>query len=76
MMQKLKVFSPGFLKVSAKGLMEKLKSYFPYKKGFLKVTAKVKKTKRLIEVKKTKRPNAKVKNKNQRRQQPGLENQV
>ena len=31
----------------------------PYKKGFLKVTAKVKKTERPNEVKKTKRPNAK-----------------
>ena len=37
----------------------------PYKKGFLKVTAKVKKTERPNEVKKTKRPNAKaVKTKN------------
>ena len=53
--------------------MQKLKSFF-YKKGFLKVTAKVKKTKRPSEVKK---PNAKaVKTKKQRRQLPGLENQV
>ena len=47
---------------------------FPYKMGFLKVTAKVKKTQRPSEVKK---PNAKaVKTKQQRRQLPGLENHV
>ena len=56
--------------------MQKLKKKF-YKKGFLKVTAKVKKTKRPSEVKKTKKPNAKtVKTKKQRRQLPCLENQV